>query len=133
MSAKPNIFGSKSAARAVAFESKAQEFDDWSVRDNIGAHVLFTVKGVERVETRFGLKDAVRHDVAVYNKRGEVTEVAADILTFSAAIVRDLADYTGQQVFAKIGSYTSKKYGKTAPCVEEPEGDYLDAYIKATT
>ena len=127
-----NIFGTDSAAKAVAFEEQAPgDFDDWKAGDNIGAHVLLTVKGIEEVDTNnYGKREAARHDVAVYNEKGEVVETADDILTFSAAIVRDLKKYVGQQVFARIGQYKSK-YGRMAPCLEAPDAAYLDAYNKA--
>ena len=128
-----NIFGSSSAATAVkAFEeSNPADFDDWRIGDHVGAHILITVKAIESVETSFGVKDAVRHDVVHYDENGKAGLSAEDILTFSAAVVRDLRQYEGQSVFAKVGTYEAKKYKKIAPCLVAPDAAYLDAYSKA--
>lgn len=112
-----SVFGSKPAGLS-AFKDSGFGGDDFSLKDHIGKALIVTVQGVEEVKTQFGLKPAVKADVAVLD--GKTAETFSDVLIFQSVPVKQLTPSTGQQIVAVVGTYETKQGSQAVKLVEPP-------------
>lgn len=112
-----NVFGSAPAG-LQAFEDKGFGGDDFRLVEHIGKAGIFKVQGPQDVNTRNGLKTAIKADVTIFDGEGGSQEFS-DVLIFNMAPVDQLKPYAGQEIVALIGEYESKSGGK-APKLEAP-------------
>jgi hypothetical protein len=116
MAGAPKVFGSKPKVKPFR-EPDPEDRDSFVMSENVGASVLVKVHGTEEIETKkYGTKPAARLDVTNL----ETGETARDVLIFSAAVVSQVRQYDGGDLFvAEVESYESS-YGTTGYKFGEP-------------
>lgn len=110
MAAPVNVFDVFGAApKAVAFAEEAG--DDFTLADYEGATVVLDVVGVEQIDTKYGVKSAVRFSRVVVLGEGEPV-VFDDVLLFQSAPVNQMKRLAGQRgIVASVVSYSNDHGG----------------------
>ena len=129
MGAPLNVFGSKPAGSEglVAFADKGFDGDDFRLIEHVGKAAIIRVHGPEQVNTKNGLKTAVKADVTVIGNDGNGQKYE-NVLIFNQVPVQQLSEYAGQTTVARIDTYETKQ-GNTAPKLD----DATEADVKAAT
>lgn len=116
MAAPVNVFGTKPAGLKT-FVDTGFDGDDFRLAEHIGKAGIFTVHGPEEVNTRNGLKTAVKADVVILDGTGG--KKFSGVLIFNQVPVSQLSASAGQTLVALIDSYEAKSGGR-APKLAEP-------------
>jgi hypothetical protein len=123
VSTKPKVFGSKGAKKLKSFKEPERD-DGFKPIEHVGKIVVLTVKGVEDVKTnRYGIRPAIKADVQIVEDDA-LSDTIKNVLIFSAAIVGQLEEETGETIVARITTYESQS-GGDAPKLEELDEDEL--------
>lgn len=101
--------------------------DKFRLSDHVGTTLAITVQSVEEeVNTKYGLKDAIKADVTIVDGLMAGMDFG-DVLLFQAAVVNSLRDFVGddEPVVAKVIETTSKS-GNTYLGLAAPSADAWD-------
>jgi len=127
MGAPLNVFGSQPAGAGglTAFVDKGFDGDDFAIVEHIGKAAIFRVHGPEEVNTKYGLKTAIKADVVVLGGADGAKEYKG-VLVFSMIVVDQLQALAGQTTVARISSKVTKT-GNTAAKLEEAQPGDVEA------
>lgn len=83
--------------------------EQFRLSDHLGTTLAITVQSVEEVNTKYGMKDAIKADVTIVDGILATTD-HHDVLLFNAAVVDALRDSVGDEdpIIVRVTSVTGK-------------------------